>query len=99
MSTVSQRRSRPRNLFGQVHRAEHGLTVRYRLLSPKHPLLQTLAAQFPFETAIGMNGRIWVKAGSVGETIALKRVIEAVDKGELGTSKTELDGAVKRMLA
>lgn len=61
--------------------------------------MQTLAAQFPFETAIGMNGRIWVKAGSVGETIALKRVIEAVDKGELGTSKTELDGALKRMLA
>ncbi|SCV70004.1 BQ2448_1398 [Microbotryum intermedium] len=33
------------------------------LLSPKHPILERLGAQFPFEIAVGMNGRVWVKAG------------------------------------
>ncbi|GAA5890769.1 hypothetical protein JCM6882_000652 [Rhodosporidiobolus microsporus] len=34
------------------------------LLSPKNPLLSRLGAQFPFEVAVGMNGRVWVKASS-----------------------------------
>ncbi|KDE06131.1 hypothetical protein MVLG_03547 [Microbotryum lychnidis-dioicae p1A1 Lamole] len=33
------------------------------LLSPKHPILERLGAQFAFEIAVGMNGRVWVKAG------------------------------------
>ncbi|GAA5872822.1 hypothetical protein JCM16303_006844 [Sporobolomyces ruberrimus] len=42
------------------------------LLSPKNPLLSKLGSKFPFEVAIGMNGRIWVKSsaatsGSMGE--------------------------------
>ncbi|GAA6012839.1 hypothetical protein JCM11491_006195 [Sporobolomyces phaffii] len=34
------------------------------LLSPKNPLLSQLGSKFPFEVAVGMNGRIWVKAAS-----------------------------------
>ncbi|GAA5988519.1 hypothetical protein JCM11641_003301 [Rhodosporidiobolus odoratus] len=34
------------------------------LLSPKNPLLSRLGATFPFEVAVGMNGRVWVKASS-----------------------------------
>lgn len=71
-----------------------------RLLSPKDPLLQVLAAHIPFETAIGLNGRVWFKAASVQGTIALQRVIEAVDDGTLdATDKAAVDKTVKRFLA
>lgn len=35
---------------------------RNRLLAPKNPILSRLGAKFPFEIAVGMNGRVWVKA-------------------------------------
>jgi exosome complex component RRP40 len=66
------------------------------LLSSKHPLLPTLAAKFPFETAIGVNGRIWVKADTVGRTIALGRMIEAVDSGALAVDESK--GGIERHL-
>ncbi|GAA5960148.1 hypothetical protein JCM3765_002486 [Sporobolomyces pararoseus] len=31
------------------------------LLSPKNTILNQLGSKFPFEVAVGMNGRIWVK--------------------------------------
>ncbi|GAA5836000.1 hypothetical protein JCM11251_006623 [Rhodosporidiobolus azoricus] len=34
------------------------------LLSPQNPLLSKLGASFPFEIAVGMNGRVWIKASS-----------------------------------
>lgn len=33
-----------------------------RLLAPQNPILRRLGARFPFEIAVGMNGRVWVKA-------------------------------------
>lgn len=69
-----------------------------RLMTPKNPILPTLAVQFPFETAIGLNGRIWIKAGTISQTIALKLVLEGVDSGEIGEGKAELDKAVKVFL-
>lgn len=67
-----------------------------QLLNPKFPLLKALAAQFPFETAVGLNGRIWFKAGFVGQTIALKRVLEGYDSGEIRAR--DAGSAVKRFL-
>lgn len=69
------------------------------MFAPGHPLLPALAAQIPFETAIGMNGRIWVKAPAIGQTIALRRVIEAYDTGKVGSDKAEITKLVKQMLA
>jgi len=69
------------------------------LLNPSFPLLPTLASQFPFETAVGLNGRIWLKAGSVSETIALNRVLEGCDAGEVGVREREVDRAVRGFLA
>ncbi|GAA5880127.1 hypothetical protein JCM3774_004157 [Rhodotorula dairenensis] len=34
------------------------------LLAPKNPTLSRLGAKFPFEIAVGMNGRVWVKAAA-----------------------------------
>ncbi|GAA5861215.1 hypothetical protein JCM1840_003118 [Sporobolomyces johnsonii] len=55
------------------------------LLSPKNPILPRLGAKFPFEVAVGMNGRVWVKAATAtsssseeGEGEDVERVIEVV---------------------
>ena len=36
-------------------------------MSPKNPILPKLGAQFPFEVAVGMNGRVWVKCADGDE--------------------------------
>jgi len=58
-----------------------------------------LAAQFPFETAIGINGRVWVKAGRTEQTIAMVRLIEAVNRGEVGLERAELEKAIRQLMA
>lgn len=52
----------------------------------------------PFEVAIGLNGRVWFKAGEAGQTIAMARVIEAVDAGKLSVDKASVQAAVKQFL-
>jgi hypothetical protein len=42
---------------------------------------------------------VWFKTETVDQSIALRRVIERVDAGELGIEKAELDAAVKALLA
>ncbi|KAI9573609.1 hypothetical protein HD554DRAFT_2202276 [Boletus coccyginus] len=51
------------------------------LLDPKHFLLPFLGSRFPLEAAVGMNGRIWISAKEVKQTIAVIRCIEAVEGG------------------
>ncbi|KAJ7288227.1 exosome complex exonuclease RRP40 [Mycena rebaudengoi] len=50
-----------------------------QLLDSKHFLLPLLGARFPLEAAVGVNGRVWISAKDVPETIAIARCIEAVD--------------------
>lgn len=88
-----------------LHRLDHsrhklfGQYTDPRLLNPKFTLLQTLASSIPFEIAIGINGKVWIKSPSISETIALKRVLEGVDEGQFGITKGELDRAVKEFAA
>ncbi|XP_064626629.1 exosome complex component RRP40-like [Lineus longissimus] len=42
-----------------------------KILSPDCVLLKTLGRSMPYEIAIGMNGRIWIKGRSAGEAIAI----------------------------
>lgn len=49
------------------------------LLDPKHFLLPLLGGKFPLESAIGMNGRVWISAKEPKQIIAIARCIEAVD--------------------
>lgn len=69
------------------------------MLKTKYPLLPTLAAQIPFETAIGINGRAWFKAQTVTETITLKRIVEGVDDGSIAVEKGVLERKVKEFMA
>jgi exosome complex component RRP40 len=66
----------------------------------KYPLLSTIASLAPFETAVGLNGRVWIKTKSITEGIAIKRVIEDVNDGSLdGSDKQSVEKALKGYLA
>lgn len=46
-----------------------------KILNPNCPLLNSLKNEWPFEIAAGINGRIWIKANTMRETIALGNAI------------------------
>ena len=71
----------------------------YRLMSPKYPLLPTLAAHIAFEICIGLNGKIWFKSTTISEGIALKRILESVDSGDLEVEKGALERALREYMA
>jgi exosome complex RNA-binding protein Rrp4 len=70
-----------------------------RLMSPKFPLLPTLAAHIAFEICIGLNGKIWFKSTTISEGIALKRILEGVDSGELTLEKSAIERALRQYMA
>ena len=61
-----------------------------RLLDPDHFLFPLLGARFPLESAIGMNGRVWVNAREPRHIIAISRCIEAVDPDGGGMDEASL---------
>ncbi|KAG8830920.1 exosome non-catalytic core subunit rrp40 [Serendipita sp. 399] len=71
---------------GLVQKCSLGLAR--RLLDPDHFLLPLLGSRFSLDAAIGVNGKIWFKAQTVKQTIAISRCIEAVD--DLSLEKTDL---------
>lgn len=62
-------------------------------------LLSTLASVIPFEIAIGINGRVWIKSPSISETIAVSRFLESVDEGKVKLDKSGIERAAKGLLA
>ncbi|XP_071644697.1 exosome complex component RRP40 [Temnothorax longispinosus] len=53
------------------------LSLVRKLLNPECPLFRLLGRNQAYEIAAGMNGRIWIKAQSVKETIAVANAILA----------------------
>ncbi|KAI5637308.1 KH domain-containing protein [Phthorimaea operculella] len=51
------------------------LNLTRKILNPSCRLLESLKNEWPFELAVGLNGRIWIKANSMRETIALGNAI------------------------
>ena len=72
----------------------------HRLLDPSFYLLPLLGSKFPLETAIGMNGRVWINTDSPKNTIIAVRCIEFADPdGNRGTQGRGRDeGEVKKFL-
>lgn len=60
----------------------HLLAADGSLLGPDYPLFASAAALFPFETAVGTNGVLWLRGSTIRQTIALGRALGAVDAGE-----------------
>lgn len=50
------------------------------LLRENCPVLAAITRQLPYEIAVGVNGRIWVKAHSLRETVALAKAILAMEQ-------------------
>ncbi|XP_050403694.1 exosome complex component RRP40 [Patella vulgata] len=55
-----------------------------KILNPENVLLKTLGKNMKFETAVGMNGRVWVKGRNINETIA---IINALAVSEFMTNE------------
>ncbi|XP_054157844.1 exosome complex component RRP40-like [Oppia nitens] len=50
-----------------------------QLLAPDSPILKTLGKRFKFETAIGMNGNIWINSGQLDTTLTIVNFIESLE--------------------
>ncbi|NXY91078.1 EXOS3 protein, partial [Alcedo cyanopectus] len=50
-----------------------------KLLAPKSEIIQELSQLYPFELVLGMNGRIWVKAKTVQQTLIIVNILEACE--------------------
>ncbi|XP_019473471.1 exosome complex component RRP40 [Meleagris gallopavo] len=50
-----------------------------KLLAPKCEIIQELSQLYPFELVLGMNGRIWVKAKTIQQTLILVNILEACE--------------------
>lgn len=62
--------------------------ARTLLFEPNHELLNLLVKRCKFEIAIGLNGRIWIKADELKYTLALAKSIEraqTVRKSDFGS--------------
>ncbi|KAM6067317.1 exosome complex component RRP40 isoform 3-T3 [Chlamydotis macqueenii] len=50
-----------------------------KLLAPECEIIQELSQLYPFELVLGMNGRIWVKAKTVKQTLIIVNILEACE--------------------
>ena len=64
-----------------------------RLLEPDCSLLRLLGNPLPYEVAVGLNGRIWIKGRSIKETLELANLITQSEHW----SVDELKRAIKRL--
>nr|DBA28201.1 TPA: hypothetical protein GDO54_008598 [Pyxicephalus adspersus] len=49
------------------------------ILTPQNDIVQELMNLFPFEMVVGMNGRIWVKAQTMQQTLIVASLLEACE--------------------
>lgn len=59
-------------------------------------VLEGLAESIAFEIAVGRNGMLWVKAGSVKETLVVGKAMQETDEKDLRIEEQEK--LVKRLL-
>lgn len=50
-----------------------------KILNPECQLLKILGCKIPYDIAVGMNGKIWLRAKSIKETIAVGNAILAAE--------------------
>lgn len=50
-----------------------------RLLAPHSGLMEDLQLQFPCELVVALNGRVWVKASSVQQTLLVANLLQSCD--------------------
>lgn len=55
------------------------LKLAHQLLDVENPLLRTLGKKFPFEIAIGMNGKVWINAKKAKDVLNLMNALLAAE--------------------
>ncbi|XP_066524351.1 exosome complex component RRP40-like [Hoplias malabaricus] len=50
-----------------------------RLLAPQSEIVKDLEKIFPFEMVVGMNGRVWVKAKTIQQTLIVANLLESCE--------------------
>jgi len=50
-----------------------------KILNPQLTLLKLLGNKIPYDVAVGMNGKIWLKTKSIKETIGIGNAILAAE--------------------
>jgi len=50
-----------------------------KILNPQCTLLKLLGIKIPYDVALGMNGKIWLKTKSIKETIGIGHAILAAE--------------------
>ncbi|AAS51724.2 ADL196Wp [Eremothecium gossypii ATCC 10895] len=71
--------------------------ARELLLNEAFPLLPEMARHAQFEVAIGVNGKIWVKAETVRTTLCCIRAIEACQERPQAEFKTTVKRVFKEL--
>lgn len=56
------------------------LALARRLQAQDSPILSKLGSEIPFESAVGANGRIWIKSGSIRSNVLLCILIGKADE-------------------
>ncbi|CAO1632780.1 unnamed protein product [Sympodiomycopsis kandeliae] len=73
------------------------LNMAKSLLHPTHTLLQTLSSSFAFESAIGLNGLVWLRVTEPAHFLAAKVVLTEADSRWLGQSGVENDATQSQL--
>ena len=60
-----------------------------QLLKPENVLLNVLGRHFAFETAIGMNGVVWIRCADMLKSLLIRNAIQNCEKLKLDDIKTE----------
>lgn len=78
---------------GMVFDVSLGMARRLLLKKQKEEgglvVLEEIAKNVAFEVAVGRNGRVWVKAGGVKETLAVGKALQETDREGLGWEEQE----------
>lgn len=61
----------------------------YNLLDINNPLLRNMGKQFPYEMAIGMNGKVWIKAKRPEYVLKIIKAINLADQQVVKILATE----------
>eukprot|EP00282_Hemiselmis_andersenii_P033785 CAMPEP_0169466370 /NCGR_PEP_ID=MMETSP1042-20121227/21731_1 /TAXON_ID=464988 /ORGANISM="Hemiselmis andersenii, Strain CCMP1180" /LENGTH=237 /DNA_ID=CAMNT_0009579417 /DNA_START=15 /DNA_END=728 /DNA_ORIENTATION=+ len=66
-------------IFGELeggHMFDVGIGYSRSLLDPNCPVINLLGKHIPFEVAVGVNGRVWVKSASIKDTILIVNAVK-----------------------
>ncbi|KAJ3295030.1 exosome non-catalytic core subunit rrp40 [Borealophlyctis nickersoniae] len=64
------------------------------LINPQNELFKLLSEALAFETAIGLNGRVWINAGSIRNIVGVANMLRSAD----GAAPSKIPGIVKAHL-